>query len=767
MILRIVLAFILFSLSAKAATLTLDGASVAPEGGKFRRYFGGGITNSTATYNLATNGVITSSNAVAITVHTPAIVNGSSNYLERTIVATDILRWAYPYNTNQGAVQNGAEVIVWDALSDYIYAGDTIINYTNGANSYSNHAAASFVATNNSLLTFPYPKGNWMTTGLSRETGAVMYVELFAEHRSAQQFRPVRQVKFIATGVTSGHRYTNIQTEMKIDEDVYGLSSVHLGDALPSARYIGEITTSGFNDLELVTVDFEIEGWWGTNWTTQWNWYSMPTPLPARLTNYFDRNNVFNKFAVVNIGGNNASGSVTSGVAPSSVPLAGCFTNIALAWNALQATNNNFTGIAQAIGMIYVVNGITNYPGGAVSLNRGSSWTIIQGFPGNEPTITTSLGGGSSAHNEAVKFKNMTISLASGTLVSGCDYVAMEDVTMNSDTTGLLQNCPVVYWQRGSIPRLGQGLRSFTTQNTTMALVRGVDLEGFTGTITPWSMVGCQKLTNAGTCTIDTGISGSTGPAPDFQFIYNCRINLSSVQSGNIGSIYNYTYGTTLANSLFEVSTASSSFSMCASSSLYHTNNGRVHCTFAGPRNQVDYNETGTIGAFKEQNYQKNCVFAYVGYHGNDFSGTPNANRTNNWLSSQWQVASSGNIVLNTTNVVVGSGGDPEFIGLNSWRLSSNTNTSPSFPEYMVMADISVTNSIGGGNYEPRYGSPLSDSSLVANTLREQIFPYDLNRKRRTAFNNAAGAYITRPYTVISPIGTTTISPIGTTTISK
>lgn len=217
-----------------------------------------GMANSgTFAFGMGTNND-PSAAKVVLTVTSPSYdATGTAGTVTRTVYGTRVMRLAYPSDASNDVTTSGSDAVAHIALSDFIYAGETVTIavaaslYT--ATTNSNSLAGGTSVTNSSTNTHAKCVGRFVTVPYQRQTGDFT-VEFFGGHRSAKNGKPLACVKFIATDQHS-HTSTTLVTAMSLS------AANASGIRLPV--YAGTIDTSGFTDGDTITVNVEAYPWVG------------------------------------------------------------------------------------------------------------------------------------------------------------------------------------------------------------------------------------------------------------------------------------------------------------------------------------------------------------------------------------------------------------------------------------------------------------------------------------------------------------------------
>jgi len=458
------------------------------------QFYNGFLTNPTTNYPS-----LTGTQKCTLTVGSFGWNNGVNGALTRTLYATKLRRLPYPmFNTNWVYDPDGtaSNVIVRVALSDYVYAGETVTMSTRDGwivNTNSGVDAARVTGlsvTNLSALTFgneSEPSINWAHPGQQRWTNAVEYVYLDGGHWSGIDSIDVRAID----------EHSNTQTVSAVH------ASVRVSGRGPKhGLWVAGISTSTFTNFDMIRIDFVARPKIGTNvFDTKLDRWTGPTPLPSSQTNFWDRFNSFTNIAVVALGGDDTNGDGTNGL-PENVNAAQYLLTVDAAWQRLAATNNLLLGINEAIGTVYVRAGITNLSGGtATAGNTARSWTILKNYPGEVARFTNFTG--NADVSDCWKLEGDTAN--SGGLLLDVDSnlvpfqsvarLWFDNVDIDSATSQFISVGSSVYMTDVRITRMDAGIVPISVENTSYALLRDVDVSGVNGKVWIRTAIGLTRRT--------------------------------------------------------------------------------------------------------------------------------------------------------------------------------------------------------------------------------------------------------------------------------
>lgn len=217
-------------------------------------------------------------------------IAGVETTTQRSVFATSVIRQPYPNGTllQETEVTSNLEVVL--SLSERIYAGDTVTAvaaaslYTDngtGGSSSANSGGAIATVTNGSTEAYRKPQAVWLELEDQEVKSAAWAPKLCVYHRHAQQGRPVRAIKFIASDGTN----TVENTVSALTTSQYSASGLYANYFQPNWNL------SSLTDGEFITVDAVIYPWVGDAFQLTVDGAAYPSPNISTLR------------AICNIGG--------------------------------------------------------------------------------------------------------------------------------------------------------------------------------------------------------------------------------------------------------------------------------------------------------------------------------------------------------------------------------------------------------------------------------------------------------------------------------
>lgn len=742
-------ALLLFGLRAAAANGDISGLTIGQQGYDAFVYVDGLGTNGTHSTGLGTYNRLTGNETGVLRVTVPAHNDlGVLGTVVRQLYVTEPINRLYPDQTINEETNITQGVLLRRAVSATIAAGDTIV-FNNTTNFYSQggtnvNAQSGLVVTNSAVPTHQPAIFRWTWPGLQRWTGATGEVRAFAIHHSAGNHgaeyndplgRPVRFIRFIFTGVTSGVKYTN---------DVYYPELSTLNEASPQGDYIGRVPLSIFTDNELVRNDAQVFPFWGgTNamFDTTLNLYS--SPLPIAITNRCDPDDDYRgSMGIVDpTTGNDSTGLAFDPNVVDYTTVTNYFATLAGAITKLAATNNVlFSHNDLEASRLLVRDNSTNvtWLGGSHSITaKSQTWFSIEPYPGFTPTIV--YRSGTQDAGDAVKVSLRFQIAASQIPFSGIDYLWIDQSPhLESTSTGPIVNCGV-YITRNVVKNFAQGFRvsSPASHTTVFHLVRGNWLDGLSQTIAARVTMGNRSITTNGVgLNLVTGIAGQI-TEPGFELIYG---NWMTFGSGSL-SVYsetNCTHGVAVVNNMFEKwykdGTLIATFS---SPGRTMTNCVVVGNTFYGERwAGAWYDDQGDGPWWKVWITALNNYCENIGWKADVFAVTNNPVGN---LSVMYGCSQEGWVVTETSGTNANGDFPPYWEGLHSYnagRAEVGGTNAFGFPKFVNQASGDYpTYGAGLGDYRFKSGAPFLSGHTITHPLT-----FDISGQYRRK-GGPAGAY--------------------------
>jgi hypothetical protein len=695
---------------------------------------------------------------IVFTVESPSFDDsGDPTTLERTVYGTIEVRKPAPDEALNEEVEAGGNVTVRIALSEYIYDEDTVTGvdilagfYDDGPNA--NTAAADFAVTNSSVAVFQGDISNWSWPGYQRMDSSTK-LRALAFHRHGRQGKPVRAVEFTVTDGTT----TNSEIVLGMSRDM------DFGDLIPVVEYVTTTDlTAGLTQGAELTCNFTVYPWVGESSSTSTG-AAAPSPLRGPIKGVCDRTGAYGiTHAVVDpvSGTDPAVGSdsgkwVGNGSDHGDGTGKTAYLTVARAARAIRDYNNTVRSPSRddvGAGEIYVKAGSFNSFGATISGGYGSTpktWLTIKPFTGVARNDVVLIGSsGNTDISDRVKLEGIKINTTTGNTFSGCLAMWLHDCDLNATAAGTWTSAGQVVWvTQGRVGEFTQGFKAASSAtNMAFALVRGVDLTGFNGSVMPYTFIGNKRAINAvgGPTFIGATATTQAAPKPVPIFAYN-ELYGYDVSSGLAMLRFahlNEAFPTSMAfvQNILEVTNgANGGTGNIASSEGSAVGNTPIdnviwwHNLCVGARMQFAYNSEGAILKHRRYWSVRSNYWDISGTKSDTF-GTDNGARVGNW-PVLFGVGSSDNVngnIESVSSVVF----DYEFFGLNS--LDNGMANDDDYVEFVDRRSrIGGNAGLGVGNYRLTAGTPLNDSAKL-----DWQVPYDLDGNLRDATNTATGPYV-------------------------
>jgi len=418
--------------------------------------------------------------AADVTPTSPPIIvtrqgfDGSGNSTTHSDSITITTRTRDPYPDHDTLTETDV------ALSDFIYAGDTISGVPN-----------------TSTLAYPKPIAMWLNHDREHANGPVHSLRLAVAHGCARLGRPVAAVKFIASdGVTSVAQTVSSMTSVQFDA-----SGLHV------PHFATDMDLTPLTQGALLTIDAVIYPWVGDAFTISTDADPYPSPNLTTLRLLNDRTGAYGTALayVDSVFGDDSTGTVAGDAAAAGPP----FATIAAAATAIATFNVNTYGRPNDAGggIIRLVEGVHDF---TPFKNQGTSIDVPLVVEAADPAkrdTTILTDGGSSKFNgipTQLKLRDLTLRKTGGSVVfldsgaaSPSHLFVTENCIWNANNTSYYgawvyrvgrffqRNCAI---GAGGDPRQGN---FFSTEAT---MVTAVGCDRCAGSIT-YQAAGCSNLT--------------------------------------------------------------------------------------------------------------------------------------------------------------------------------------------------------------------------------------------------------------------------------
>ncbi len=667
--------------------------------------------------------------------------SGATTTVTRTIYGTKFVRLPYPNNTKADetvSTSTGTVILTTKvALSDFVYAGDTLVSVTIAPGFYTvgsttNTAVVALPATNNSVLEYPKSVGRWAWPGFERVTGDFP-VEAVVFNRFGQNGLPVAGVRFTAID----------QHGNSTSQFINSLApSVRSGDANTVLTYSATIPTASLTQGDLITVNFEAYPWIGTassvlNSAVGADGVAGPDERLGPLTELLDKNETYGVgYALVDPLGK--VGTSTGAVVYANQSLAEsagnstAFTTIGRAAEAIKAFQTQTFGRANAGGGVILLNsGSYAFPGYTPKdLGSMDTWLVIRPSTNATPSSTIVTSGTGTILAEKVKIEGLTIGtgVTTGTILKGrtaTDALWMHNNALTISSPSGVYSFRTVYATQNAVTAMNgsKGFSFYSSGKAPYALVRGNNsLNPVSATL--YAILGNKNVYVGSKHFIEVGNSQGQQVSDNVVYAYNTVYGANTAVGAAWATVSNITKGIAFVQNVWEsLSTVQPLLQIAADDSTSNVSNVIVwNNTFVGERENFGYNEYNTQSGLRTNWSQKFNIFKERNVKTDTFtSGPANGVRVNNWAII-YNVGSEGNVAKELNFRA-------EFDGLYS-----GFPTNPTF----VSDQSSTGTKTGSGNYRLLSNSPvLPIGQLIP--LARRVLPADITGVSSTSV--VLGAY--------------------------
>lgn len=698
--------------------------------------------------------------------------DGNFTYITRSIVGTKFVRKVFPSQSfaDETTGSNG-NLLCKINLSDYIYSEDTgSISIATGfytSASIQSNELTDFTISNSSSIQYPKVIGNWYWPCWDIATGSHYKLRMGAFHRSAEQGRPVRFVKFIATD-NSGNTVSSSIYNVTID------SGGSVGNPIP--EYIYDLPLESLTQGQVITCSFKAYPWYGNNDSildTTLSPYThsvsgLGTPYYANIYVLNDKNNSYGKTVCVvdSVLGNDSTGLPIDSASfdPLSPPPA--FATIGKAASSASNYNNTVRGrndVGNAV--IYLQSGSHRWLGSSNSYGTTPlTYITITSLPGVDRTLVLVSGSaGNTDITDRIKFENVSITQTGNSSVSsGVNYLWVDNCYISSSGNAPFHNNRNMIITRNTVQLLQQNFVPFAGTTGMFTLIRGnyfsCSHAKYPGTRGCFNYIGNRAERGTALFTVDDGNMYRTSwhlnnmpTASNVIFAYNSFYKMRA--AGNTAvSIYDYNniagdtaqefHGCAIVQNIIEHiddSTASPCIWVAADGNFgdYVHHVLSWHNVIVGQRQSWGYNDSGSNVKWKINWQAKNNICDAHGTKTDWFTGYGfgDPNRIGNFSIING-VGHKGNWWGHFGNV--GAQFELEFCGLNS--VIPVVGSYPiNYIQYIDRKSATATSDgSGSGNYQLSASSP---AVTFGSGKYDYILPYDINGNPRNETTTYPGAF--------------------------
>ena len=717
-------------------------------------------------YTPATPGAQIDANAkVKFHVTSPGFdTNGNATTTTRTVYGTSSLRQPYPNQNTPDEVNGGSFTTVKVALSEFIYAGDTVTVdigsgfYTQGGQP--NSAVTGHAVTNGSTNNYPKPVGRWAWTPYERVNSDFL-LEASIFHRFARDAKPLAAVKFTCTDEHSNSLSQFVTDMTKSTRTDYA----NTGNKV--LVYATTMPIAGFTQGDSITCNFTAYPWVGNAAATLnsdlvangGDGFAQPDERLGPFEVLNDKDGTYGApCAIVASTGQTPVSPVTastwvySSCAAAEAAYAGdntlAYSNIGLAAQAIKVYNNANHGHNDPGGGTIELQA-QNYstPGTALGATMGAqkTWLTVQPAS-NVPCQTPVINANTNAPLNSQKVKYSCISTLSTTGNTFRGNTALSDILwLDRMKLNSTEGSPIRYWKTmyatdNTIDALSRGFQGFFSSATwPPSLVRGNNYTPLNSAVGAPLSATLQTILGNKNIRVD-GVYANNAPR---QISDNAVMAFNSVTNSDNGTpeIYimsnshtQFTKGIAVVQNVVEAANSSQPIVAIENMGGSDSINNLIfwHNTTRGQRSNVAYAADGDhcsspLPFFSNWTWKYNIESNNnrVDEDRSDHGCPADGNRIGNW-SMTYMVGGAGNALA------AGNGPSwsaPDYYGLFTVGVPANAG---------FVNDKSSTTYGGAGGGGGDY--PLTASPSLLNTIPagQAVLPYDLDGNAR--LNNGSGA---------------------------
>lgn len=619
--------------------------------------FTGDSVGGTYDFGLGSNNETDNAKVVFTATSSSFDADGVAGTTTRTFYGTKVLREAYPNEANLQEDDSSGDLVVRIAVSDFIYAGETVTvdiaagfhtDLVNGANT----EVIGLTVTNNATLSYPKTIARWATVPYQRVDSDFL-IEVVAFNQFAKNGKPVACVKFEVED-QSGNSVTHTATGMNISTLDFGDGSV---DAEDVWTYSFTVPIATLSDQDVLTCNFEAFPHIGDASSTRDSRTTGDGVSPANenlgpLPMYNDKGDTARRYAHVdpNTGSDGLQGVFTSEAAALASPYA-----------TIGAASAAFTGTPSEIPIITL--SADNHNWTSVSGGSTLTWTLIRPSAGT-PTIFGAANAASSNVKLAFHGCSFNDNGATGQLRGSVStsYLWVHNAPdVNHTGLAAIYQWVAQYWTRGQ-SATATAFRPFSSNRSPMALARGnaFNRANVGSELGPYMAVGntgLQFFNNTNT---------TTGAAVPQNTI--CAFNRRfDAQNENVIRIQDYnataTSGHAYVGNIVEVTGAGSSpaVAIAADSMVENTDNVILwHNVVVGQRSNLGYNDATAARGTRNNWSQIGNLHGNQNIKTDTFSSNPQSANILNWPWYYQTKCRDGGFDFETS----GLGFEPEFYGV-------------------------------------------------------------------------------------------------------
>ena len=566
------------------------------------------------------------------------------------------------------------------AMSDFVYAADTVTGVTNG-----------------SSLAYPKPQAMWLNHDREHVTAAMHTVRLAVAHAFARSGRPVASVRFTATDETGN----------SVSATVSGLTVIsYAASGLCVPHFAADLDFSSLVSGELVTVDAEIFPWVGEVFTISTDADTYPSPNLTVLTALNDFDDSFGTmYAYVDGVGSSAAVNADPVVAATTP-----FATVPAAAAALQSFNaGNFGRANTSGGIIRLEPGVYTHATFS-SVSVGEIPLVVEAADPAQVAGTIYRDAGGSTSNgipDKLKFRNITLqrnATGSAIFLDSSATLGSENMLITEgciwDDNGLGESWGAWLYRVGRFWNIDCTGDNCGQSKTFSSVFKSAIAIGSTnGSIqeATYHAAGCRDLN--GTFEANAGASDRPASVGDFLGFSHIAQGVVSERCVNFEDQFIGERGIAIVGCVLEqyAGTTGPCLYVSADGDVASIRNVVLQCnTVVGSRSNLAYQDTGTVRVDKTI-HQKFCVHFNRNTKSDVFGGS--GNLVGNWPVI-YQVGTLNNSALTASS-------NEDVPGIGSWLGEiaglgdvHGTSVTPLNPDWADDRSFQGT-AIGNGLYQP------------------------------------------------------------------
>lgn len=487
------------------------------------------------------------------------------------------------------------------------FAAGLVVN--SGGAGQSSNARSGLTVINNSTLAYPKVIGKWGWAGYERVTGDFL-LEFVAVHAFGQNGRPVACVKLDAVDAHSNSAPQQVATSM--------IKSTRTGDAKKVWVYPGTMSVSTLTQGDVLTCRARCYPWVGDagavlDTDTSADGVAAPSESLSPLMLLLDKNNSLACYASVDgVGAGTPACQATEALARTTP-----YATWAAAINAIKTYNNSRNGDNSLnCCEILMQNGTYTGPGTTTGSNT-KAWCITRADLANGATeagviFNTAT---NAACNAFVKFQDVTFTGSGAGMLRGnvsTSGLWLHSCTINHTSTSFAYQWRYAVATQNTITAISStGFRPFSTNRFGLALCRGNDGSAVAGTFgaCAYAIMGNKGIAGQ---FLETGNASGNDTSDGCLVAWNETLADTSLWASQWASSTTITKGIAVIGNVAErITDGTTPFvQIGADNTLTNVSNVLIaHNTFAGQRQNLDYQEVGNVTLTRDNWYDRFNLF--------------------------------------------------------------------------------------------------------------------------------------------------------------